>query len=219
MVNFEETLSQVRKYVAGLDIAAIPFVSERAIADEFNINRSNARKILLQLEGEGLLECLPKRGYRKVDYSQTTMRTFYNIRIALEGEAVRLAAVRAKREDILRLMLILDECETVIAEERYDEFPALDEEFHRALVLASRDAYLKKFVGLLVISNARDTVSQVPPKLIKGAHNTHKEVFEALRKKDGELACKLLREKHFGSHDIDDLPYVPEKKTSNNIQG
>ena len=196
----EETqmLSEIRRYIATLNhTAQESFVSERSIAERFGLNRSAARKILLQFEGEGILECLPKRGYRRVDYSKTTLRTYYIIRSAIECEALRLAKERATREDILRLMLILEDADKVLEEKRYADFPPLDSAFHHALVNAAHDVFLQKMYNLIVIQTTPSVLP--PPELTVGAQRTHRQVFEAFRAGNAEKAAKILHDKHFAN--------------------
>ena len=193
-----QMLSEIRRYISTLNhTAQESFVSERSIAERFGLNRSSARKILLQFEGEGVLECLPKRGYRRVDYSKTTLRTYYSIRSAIECEALRLAETRATREDILRMMLILEDSDKVIAEKRWADYPALDSAFHHALVNAAHDVFLQKMYNLIVIQTHPAILPS--PEHTVGAHKTHREVFEALRAKDAAKAAKILHSKHFNN--------------------
>ena len=189
---------EIRRYIASLNSASQePYVSERSIAERFGLNRSTARRLLLQFEGEGILECLPKRGYRRVDYSKTTLRTYYIIRSAIECEALRLAQERATREDILRLMLILEDADKVLAEKRYSDFPPLDSAFHHALVSAAHDVFLQKMYNLIVIQTTPAVLP--PPELAVGAQRTHRQVFEALRAGHADKAAKILHDKHFGN--------------------
>ena len=113
---------QIREYVASMSGNSLEYVSERGIAEKFSLNRSNSRKLLMGLEGEGLLQCVPQKGYRFIDYSKTSNRTLYTVRRTIESEAVRLAAGQATREDILRMLLILDEAEIVVAIKDYKKF-------------------------------------------------------------------------------------------------
>ncbi len=188
-MNLMETEMVVREYIASQDADSSQYVSERDIAERFKMNRSNSRKLLMKLEGEGLLECLPQRGYRRVDYSNTTNRTFFTVRSSIESEAARLAAERAGREDILRLMLILDDADAVLKQGELKKFPRLDGDFHRALVNASHDNMLKKLFSFIYIPTF---CKSVVVEYAFGAHEAHRKIFEAVRNHDSEEAMRMV---------------------------
>lgn len=186
---------QIREYLASPEASKDELLSERTIASKFSLNRSNSRKLLMSLEGQGLLECLPQKGYRRVDYSNTTNRTFYAVRSAIEAEAARLACERATREDILRMMLIMEEAEEVVQHADFKRFPHLDRDFHRALIAASHDKLLQKLHTFLRIPSVfvqpwqNDNLAQT--------HQNHLAIFNAVRKQDPVAAVAAIKE-HIG---------------------
>lgn len=187
--------AQIREYVASMSGNSQKYVSERGIAEKFSLNRSNSRKLLMGLEGEGLLRCVPQKGYRFVDYSNTSNRTLYTVRRTIESEAVRLAAGQATREDILRMLLILDEAEIAVAKKDYRKFPRLDDDFHRALVNASHDNMLIKIFSFIFIPIFRS--EPWPEGSLVKTHEEHKAILEAVRRREpAESAKALLR--HIG---------------------
>ena len=186
---------QIREYLASPEASKDELLSERTIASKFSLNRSNSRKLLMSLEGQGLLECLPQKGYRRVDYSNTTNRTFYAVRSVIEAEAARLACERATREDILRMMLIMEEAEEVVQRAVYKRFPRLDRDFHRALIAASHDKLLKKLHGFLYISSVFKQPWQYDN--LTQTHQNHLAILDAVRKRDPETAVAAVKE-HIG---------------------
>jgi len=193
---------QIREYLASPEASKDGLLSEHTIASKFSLNRSNSRKLLMSLEGQGLLECLPQKGYRRVDYSNTTNRTFYAVRSAIEAEAARLACERATREDILRMMLIMEEAEEAVKRADFKRFPYLDRDFHRALIAASHDKLLKKLHTLLYIP----AVFKQPwqnDDLIQ-THQHHLDILDAIRKQDPVAAVAAIKE-HIGKMCNDEI--------------
>lgn len=181
---------QIREYVGTMSGNSQQYVSERGIAEKFFLNRSNSRKLLMGLEGEGLLQCVPQKGYRFIDYSNTSNRTLYTVRRTIESEAVRLAAEQAIREDILRMMLILDEAAAVVTKKDYRKFPRLDDDFHRALVNASHDNMLIKIFSFIFIPIFRN--EPWPEGSLVKAHEEHKAILDAVRNHDPAESVKAL---------------------------
>ena len=192
---------QIREYIVSMAGTSQKYVSERNIAEQFSLNRSNSRKLLIQLEGEGVLQSIPQKGYRFIDYSNTTDRTVYTVRRAIESEAARLAAEQAAEGDILRMALILDEAEEAVAKTDCKKFPRLDDDFHRALVSASHDNLLIKLFSFIFIPVFRNV--SWPAGTLAETHRNHKAIFEAVRKHDPvEAANALLR--HIGGSGNDE---------------
>lgn len=184
-------VDQIRDYVVSMAGTSQKYVSERDIAKKFSLNRSNSRKLLMGLEGEGVLQCVPQKGYLFIDYSNTSGRTVYTVRRTIESEAARLAALQATREDILRMMLILDEAANAVAKPDFMERVRLDEDFHRALVNASHDNMLIKLFSFIVIP-FRCNLMPNESQLLDETHNNHKAIFEAVRNHNPDEAVNAL---------------------------
>ena len=193
----------VRQYLAERARENEPgFVSERDLALEFNISRSNSRKLLAVMEHEGVVECLPQRGYRLIDYKNVENLTLYNIRTAVEKEAARLACRNASREDILRMWLILEEAEKAAAAKDIDKFKVLDIDFHQALINSAHDALVPRVYGLLFFQ----TVGQLPwgENSFRQTHADHWSILNAVRAGDAAAAQKAV-DAHIGGDAYLDL--------------
>ena len=195
------TEEKIRDYVLSMAGTSQKYVSERDIAQKFSLNRSNSRKLLLGLEGAGVLQCVPQKGYRFVDYSNTSDDTVYTVRLAIESEAARLAAERATREDILKMALILDEAQNAVEQSDYQNFPLLDDDFHRALVDASHDNMLIKLFSFILIPMFRS--DPWPDGSLRETHENHKVIFEAVRAHDAVAAATAILQ-HLGSFNVDE---------------
>ena len=125
------------------------FFSEREIAQKFELKRGVVREILLTLEGEGVLERIPQKGYRYVRCSDSDPRSVETIRYAVEREAVRKALTSRTREDLVRLALILEDLDRFTREKDLEKFSRTDLEFHEQLVAASHDNLLIKMFAFL----------------------------------------------------------------------
>ena len=194
--QFYRLKKDIREYIRTLPDGDSVQLSEKAIAEKFRLTQGASRKLLLRLEAEGVVKSVPGIGYRKVDYSGTTVRTHFHVRRSLEGEAARLAATRADSADLLRLELILDEMEREITPDYSDRFFVLDREFHMAVVEASHDNLLKNLYSMLDFS--------IPAWLGQGfeieygMHNrnaflTHQDIFRSIRDGNPEAAMMTMQ--------------------------
>lgn len=189
--HFNELKYKIRSYINAMPDDGSAMFSEKSIAEEFKLTQTGSRRLLMRLEAEGLLRSVPNRGYRKVDYSNTTVRTHFYIRQSIEGEAARLAAQRATREDLIRMMLIVEEMKEQNLPDDLSRQSALDHDFHHALLEASHDNLLKNLYSMLIfeipawegIKEEFDWSEENRRTLI-----AHTEIIEAIRQHDPEAA-------------------------------
>ena len=194
--QFFRLKKDIREYIRTLPDDDSVRLSEKEIAERFRLTPGASRKLMLRLEAEGIVKSVPGIGYRKVDYSGTTVRTHFLVRRSLEGEAARLAATRADSADILRLELILDEMKREITSDFSEKFFLLDRDFHLAIVEASHDNLLKNLYSMLDFS--------IPAwlglgfEVEYGIHNpkaylAHLDIFRAIRGNNPEAAMMMVQ--------------------------
>ncbi len=190
---------QVREYICSGADSQDGFLSERQIASHFNLKRNNTREVLLALEGEGVLQRHPKRGYSYVNYDSTDPETVILVRYVVEREAARKAIENSTREDMVRLTLIFEEMAEFAARKDIAGFRKADMEFHTALIAASHDNMLIKIFEFMKATLFRRT----PPaftELFERTQISHQVIFDAFKSKNAAALDKVLR-RHLGQHD------------------
>ena len=113
-------------------------LSERKLADTLMMGRTPIREALRNLVREEVLEVVPARGTFVRKLTQTDIREIYEIRVAIEGMAARLAA---KHGDLSELNNICIKFEEIIIEtERYHvrEIYDLGADCHLAVFSAAK---------------------------------------------------------------------------------
>src|SRR3989338_6473985 len=65
-------------------------ISEPALATQFGISRTPVREAIRQLDSEGFLTVLPRRGARVASMSEKDIREFYDVKAVLESHAAEL---------------------------------------------------------------------------------------------------------------------------------
>jgi DNA-binding GntR family transcriptional regulator len=122
-------------------------LTEGNLAEAMNVSRVPAREALLYLHSIGILVPLERRGLRIVDFSPGQVVEVREVRLGLEGVAVKKAMpiVRKYPERMAELDEILK-----IMQERFETGDAIslarcDVEFHRQIMKLSGNALLEKF--------------------------------------------------------------------------
>ena len=88
---------------------------EAALAREFGISRGPIREALVLLEGDGLVENIPRRGKFITQLDSQTIDEIYSLRRVLEPYAVELVIDRMSHEIEAALSLALAELDAAIA--------------------------------------------------------------------------------------------------------
>ena len=138
----EEAYLRIRERIVSLDMPPGSVVNEGRLREELSIGRTPIREALQRLARENLVRSIPHRGTFVTDVNITDLARITEVRVLLEGHAARLAAERlsvADREALGVLVEVLEEGPTL--DQR--ELMRLDQQIHRQIYKASRNAFLE----------------------------------------------------------------------------
>ncbi|MGI9502128.1 MAG: GntR family transcriptional regulator, partial [Geminicoccaceae bacterium] len=128
-------------------------LNESALTRELGISRTPMREALNRLVAEGFLTLSPGQGFYCRSLRPEKITELYQVRCALETEAVIRAIETASDADLSSLSLHLDETEaTYFTSDDSSELARMDEEFHIELALRSGN---QELVSLLTNVNER----------------------------------------------------------------
>ena len=166
------------RYVAGERIY------QDEIAEALKVSRQPVRQALSELKAEGLLvETKPGRLIvRKVSSSE--LEDLFSLRMILEPEAARLAALRIEPQDLEKLRVLnrrMKEEPRSIVEANY--------EFHHSIAMASGSPLLTQFISRLLRAMPADQLSlTIREESAHRAGDEHDVLIEALARGDSETA-------------------------------
>lgn len=110
---------------------------EEVTAEEFGIGRTVLRRIFNRFAGEGIIEHIPRRGWRVRPYSEAEMLDYIDMRETLELRALELARPRLDPE----FLRVLVEANSPDAKGK----PQLDNRLHRHWIDRAENRYLSQF--------------------------------------------------------------------------
>lgn len=136
---------------------------EEAVAKKHGISRGPVRDALRQLLSEGLLESRG-RGFYARKFSQADVDELYELRVAVEQAACRLAIENADPSAWKQLRICLEEMHQSIQSGDQHAYARADLDFHsefyalsgNSRLLALWQQYRPTFATLLEITNAQD---------------------------------------------------------------
>jgi DNA-binding GntR family transcriptional regulator len=186
----EQAYARLRELILDRRIAGGSTLLEGKVADELGISRTPMREALGRLAGEGLLVRRDARSYsvRSVGTKEyfDTMRT----RELLECEAIALAVNKIADADLVAFSAEVEALNT--GEHSETEHWHFDDRFHLFLATASGNVVLPRLVQQLR-DDARLFRLHSPLHREKENHHEHREIIDALRKKDVEGARGAMR--------------------------
>lgn len=169
-------------------------VSEPELAERFGISRTPIREAFRQLESEGYLEVIPRKGAVVASLSERDIEEFYAIKIILEGFAARMAAEKLTVKDLERLESINERLGQIAKEGDVKNFFRVHNEFHEVFIKAAGNEKLYEMISQLVMRFKRlRLASLAQPGRMEISVEEHRNMIEAFRNHDGERADSLVR--------------------------
>ncbi|NLX07008.1 MAG: GntR family transcriptional regulator [Phycisphaerae bacterium] len=115
------------------------FLREQHAAARYGISRTAMRQIFERLAGLGILEHVPRRGWRLRPFRFEYLVMFTEVRQVMEREALRLARTRLVEQD---LRTIIDRNVPAASE---TDTPQTDNSLHEYLIVKSGNLFIKDF--------------------------------------------------------------------------
>ncbi|MCX8057283.1 MAG: GntR family transcriptional regulator [Ignavibacteria bacterium] len=171
---------------------------EIEVAKQLGISRTPLREAFLQLESEGFVKVIPRKGAIVAETTPDDAEETYQIKGALEALAAKLATEQITKEKIDKLIELNERMRKISQSKQkdYSEFLELNSAFHKIINESSGNQKLIRMIGnlryqtfrynyifLSLISHLKDSVKE------------HDAIIKALKKKNADLVEKLV-EKH-----------------------
>lgn len=183
----------IRSRVVRNDLKPNSKISEKEIAEEYDVSRQPVREAFITLAHEGLLEIRPQRGtiIKKIDYSAVLDARF--VREAVEADIIKVVAGTADGPLIEELRAQLVEQERVLKAAKH-EFIELDELFHRTLANAAGRSDAWRYIEVIKSQMDRVRIFTIAEFPLKALVQQHWEIFTAIERNDPELAEQAMRQ-------------------------
>jgi DNA-binding GntR family transcriptional regulator len=179
-------------------------INEKQICNDLNVSRTPIREALIQLEDEGYVERLPRRGFIVKEITADKIKEIFEIIGCLEGKAGEMAVDRIKPKDILSMEELVQKSAECIKKRKLREYFTHQRNFHNVYILASGNSELynlilslkKRFIKKAYFGKQNnDALYQRLEMNIK----EHKKIIQFFKNKDKEGVDKFLRNVHWSA--------------------
>jgi DNA-binding GntR family transcriptional regulator len=167
------------------------------------ISRTPLRTALQMLEGEYLVESVPRNGMYVKKYSSKEIIDLFECRIALEGTAFRLFTTKADENELEQLGSIFSPFAATAAIDEL-EYKSADIKFHAFVIDRCGNNYLKRLYdqGNIAMHIERIGLLRQPEEtiaehlaIISAAQNRNADEAERLARLHLIKTCDLIRQK------------------------
>lgn len=169
-------------------------VAEPELAERFGISRTPIREAFRQLESEGYLTVIPRKGAVVTGLSERDVEEFYAIKSILEGYAARMAAEKLTEKEIQRLETINERLEKLAEEGDVKTFFRVHSEFHELFIRAAGNEKLAELIDQVGrrFNRLRMASLSLPGRMDISVQE-HKKIINAFRSRNGEAADNLVK--------------------------
>ncbi len=169
-------------------------VSEPELAERFGISRTPIREAFRQLESEGYLKVIPRKGAVVASLSERDIEEFYAIKIILEGFAAKMAAEKLSMKDIEKLESINQRLAQIAKDGDVKNFFRVHNEFHEVFIKAAGNERLYEMINQLVMKFKRLRLASLSvPGRMEISVEEHRNMIQAFKDHDGDKADSLVR--------------------------
>jgi DNA-binding GntR family transcriptional regulator len=201
----DRAYAALKDVILSLDIYNSPGevrLDERQLASDLGISRTPVREAMVQLEREGFVRSVPRRGVYVVRKTKHEVVELITAWAALECMAARLATENATDEEIAGLRAMFATFENGHLHAKLDEYSEVNIEFHQAIIRMSKNRVLidlaaNLFAHMRMIR--RKTIGE--EDRADRSIRDHMNIIQAIEARDTARAEELVRNHALGLAD------------------
>jgi DNA-binding GntR family transcriptional regulator len=173
------------------------YLREKAMAEKYDIGRSVIREILHRLAGQGILDHIPRRGWRLRTFQPHDLQQYIEVREVLEVKALELARRKLDAHVLQRLLDVNSPPKSA------DVSPNVDESLHEYLITTADNTYIRDFFERQgryhqLLSHWEDNDRATAIESMR----QHREILTAMLAQNWSAARKALSHHILNNHPI-----------------
>jgi DNA-binding GntR family transcriptional regulator len=189
----ERAYDEIKRMVLDNRVHGGEYLLEEDLARSVGVSRTPVREALVQLQNEGLITIVPRRGVRIVPLTVEDIREVHDIMQWLESQAAHALATREDRAPFVKeLRRHVTEMRRALTRGDLDAWARANDRFHMGLVASAGNGRLVRICGNLLEQSHRVRMFTLrlrePPSRTTDAHTS---MLKAIEEGDGEKAVAI----------------------------
>ncbi|MEV0386932.1 GntR family transcriptional regulator [Nonomuraea sp. NPDC050643] len=183
----DEVTEELRRRILSGELAQGERLVEDRLAASLGVSRNPVRESIRVLAAEGFIQVAPRLGATVARLSAEEGEELFDVRMAVEGLAARLAARKRTPASAERLRRVLDQAKEAVDGGRLEAVADLNTAFHLAVGEAAGNSYLALMMKPM-LQRAQWVFSQTAA--VRGPHSwsEHLSLYEAIAAGDEDEA-------------------------------
>jgi DNA-binding GntR family transcriptional regulator len=196
---YQEVISSIFRAILDGKLRPGERLVEETIAQELGVSRSPVRQALNDLENQGIIAIIPRKGAYVAQWSIDDIEDFIRVRIELEKQAAEYSAKRITPQEIDHLYSLVNlMIEATAMQSVVDQEILYDLAFHSQVVASSRNNTLIQIYSAIELRIHMYMIYEkyINPELghKMGLVKAHTQVVDALKERDPNLAKNRIEE-------------------------
>ena len=168
---------------------------EVTLGEKLGVSRTPVREALRQLELEGLVNMVPRKGAEVADITEKSLRDVLEVRKALEELSVQLACEKITEEEIEELKRVAERFKDTLDDQDVTKIAEADVAFHDVIYTATDNQKL-----ILLLNNLREQMYRYRVEYLKKEEAypqliaEHEELIDNISKRNKEEATRIMCE-------------------------
>jgi DNA-binding GntR family transcriptional regulator len=190
----EAVVDHLRNLILNRQLLPGERLVQSELAERLGVSRTPIREALHRLTHEGFVTFSSYKGAAVAEFSPSELEEIYTVRSALESHAAYLAATRITEDELEQLESLLHQMGKTFHQGNFQHLLEVHHQFHASVYAA---AHQRRLYDLTIQYLALcDVYQRMALSLGRGAKNPvveHKEILEALRRREADAAAHLIR--------------------------
>jgi len=190
----EEIIDTLREEIIKGSLKPGQRISEVSISEKFNISRTPVREALWQLESEGFITIIPRKGAVISTISENDIKDFYETRSLLEGYVAAQSIEKFTDNDIKKLNALNKKMESYHKKNDWRNFYKAHNDFHKILIKNCENELLKNMLESVYKRFQRFRLTLTLLNKVEGSIEQHWQIIDSIKNKDKDRLVEAIKE-------------------------
>lgn len=194
----EQVYEYLRVEISRQNLAPGSMINMEATSKKLGISKTPLRDALIQLEMEGFVTIIPRRGIYVNTLTTDDIREFYQIIGALESSALLAGFPGLKQTHINKMKKLIGGMQKALESDNFEQFYKKNLEFHDTYIQLCGNKTLSRYINQLK-RRLYDFIlqSQWIKEWEEASNKEHQKLFNLLEAGKVNEAAKFIKETHW----------------------